>query len=209
LPLLKKTTKTTAHRKSAGAKSPRKLRSQAAGRNKTRPAAGAKSAAKKSAPKKRRVARKATSRKRTTPADALFQPGLYTTPQGNVSVGVPAFWTLRQTNDDLEIESPSAATSVIVTAFQRDGNTAAFDARQYLERFLRTAPVKGRANIETAGRSRAMSQFRDLEGDQWQVEFLSDGDTLLLATMNSTLPVRSQELQTGAQILRSLRLQER
>lgn len=132
--------------------------------------------------------------------------GSYVTPSGNVSLRVPPFWTLRQTNDDLEVESPSGATSVIVTAFQRDETTVKLDAREYLEKFLRTAPIKGRAHTESNGRSRAVSRFRDLEGDHWEVEFLSDGDTLLLATMNSTQSLRSEELRTGAGVLRSLKL---
>jgi len=34
-------------------------------------------------------------------------PGTYTVPRGHVSIAVPTFWTLRQTNDDLEIEARS------------------------------------------------------------------------------------------------------
>ncbi len=130
------------------------------------------------------------------------------TPKGNVSIGIPAFWTLRQTNDDLELESPSGATSVIVTAFQRDNDTK-LDAREYLEHFLRTALGERRATTETRGRSRAVSRYRDVEGDHWQVEFLTDGNTLLLATMNSTQPARSDEVSIGAAILRTLRLQKK
>ncbi len=97
---------------------------------------------------------------------------------------------------------------MIVTAFQRDPTAEKLDAREYLQRFLRTAPIKGRAATQANGRSRALSRFRDLEGDHWQVEFLSDGDTLLLATMNSTQPSRSEELRTGASILQTLTLTE-
>ena len=154
---------------------------------------------------------KKASAKKSPKARTLsaFPGGSYVTPKGNVSIGIPAFWTLRQTNDDLEVESPSGATSVIVTAFQRDKKAVKLDAREYLERFLRTAPIKGRANTETTGRARAVSRFRDLEGDHWQVEFLSDGDTLLLATMNTTQPARSEEVRTGAGILRTLKLKEK
>jgi hypothetical protein len=147
-------------------------------------------------------------RKGNAKAAAVFQVGRYVTPNGSVSIGIPAFWTLRQTNDDLEVESPSGTTSVIVTAFQRNKAEVKLDARQYLERFLRTAPIKGRPTTEANGRWRAMSGFRDHEGDHWQVEFLSDRDTLLLATMNSTQSVRSEEFRTGCQILRTLTLKE-
>ncbi len=133
-----------------------------------------------------------------------FHGGTYVTPKGNVSIGIPAFWTLRQTNDDLEVESPSRKTSVIVTAFQRENGVAKLDARAYLEHFLQSASMKGRAQAGESGPSRAQSRFRDLEGDHWRIEVLTNGDTLLLATLNSSLPPRSQELQVGAEILRAL-----
>lgn len=133
-----------------------------------------------------------------------FHGGTYVTPKGNVSIGIPAFWTLRQTNDDLEVESPSRKTLVIVTAFQRENGVAKLDARAYLEHFLQSASMKGRAQAGESGPSRAQSRFRDLEGDHWRIEVLTNGDTLLLATLNSSLPPRSQELQVGAEILRAL-----
>jgi hypothetical protein len=135
-----------------------------------------------------------------------FHGGSYLTPGGNVSLGIPSFWTLRQTNDDLEVESPSGKTSVIVTAFHRTNGGGKLDARYYLESFLRTAPVKGRANLEKNGHGRAISRFRDVEGDHWQVEFLTDGDTLLMATMNTSLSARSQEAHVGSQVLATLNL---
>jgi hypothetical protein len=135
-----------------------------------------------------------------------FHGGTYVTPKGNVSLGVPAFWTLRQTNDDLEVESPSCKTSVIVTAFQRENGVAKLDAREYLKHFLQSASMKGRADAGKNGPSRAQSRFRDPEGDHWQIEVLSNGDTLLLATLNSSLPPRSQELKIGAGILQTITL---
>ena len=135
-----------------------------------------------------------------------FPGGSYLTPRGNVTIGIPSFWTLRQTNDDLEVESPSGETSVIVTAFHRTDGSGRLDAREYLESFLRTAPVKGRPTIEKIGRGRAVSRFRDVEGEHWQVEFLTDGETLLLATMNSSLSARSQEARVGSQVLATLNL---
>ena len=133
-----------------------------------------------------------------------FHGGSYVTPKGNVSIGIPAFWTLRQTNDDLEVESPSCKTSVIVTAFQRENGLAKLDAREYLEHFLQSASMKGRADAGKSGPSRAQSRFRDPEGDHWQIEVLTNGDTLLLATLNSSLHPRSQEPRVGAEILRTV-----
>lgn len=146
-----------------------------------------------------------TTLKNKTPG---FHGGSYLTPGGNVSLGIPSFWTLRQTNDDLEVESPSGKTSVIVTAFHRTNGAGKLDARYYLESYLRTAPVKGRAIVEKNGHNRAISRFRDAEGDHWQVEFLTDGETLLLATMNTSLSVRSQEAKVGSQVLATLSLNE-
>ena len=153
---------------------------------------------------KNRASRKSIANKKTR----AFHGGSYLTPGGNVSLGIPSFWTLRQTNDDLEVESPSGKTSVIVTAFHRTNGGGKLDARYYLESYLRTAPVKGRANVEKNGHGRAISRFCDAEGDHWQVEFLTDGETLLLATMNTSLSARSQEARVGSQVLATLNLKE-
>ena len=143
---------------------------------------------------------KTGSRKKPT----CFHGGSYVTPKGNVTIGIPAFWTLRQTNDDLEVESPSRKTSVIVTAFQRENGVARLDAREYLEHFLQSASMKGRADAGKSGPSRAQSRFRDPDGDHWQIVVLTNGDTLLLATLNSSLPPRSQEPRVGAEILATI-----
>ena len=135
-----------------------------------------------------------------------FHGGSYVTPKGNVTIGIPAFWTLRQTNDDLEVESPSHKTSVVVTAFQRENDVAKLDARQYLEHFLQSASMKGRADAGKSGPAHAQSRFRDPEGDHWQIEVLTNGDTLLLATLNSSLPPRSQEPRVGSEILATIRI---
>ncbi len=158
----------------------------------------------RSATKKRlaKTARKTTRGKKT----GGFHGGSYITPKGNVSIGVPAFWTLRQTNDDLEVESPSRKTSVIVTAFQRENGVTKLDAREYLKHFLQSASVKGRTDAGKSGPSRAHSRFRDPEGDHWQIEVLTNGDTLLLATLNSSLPPRSQEPRVGVEVLRTITL---
>ena len=62
--------------------------------------------------------------------------GTYLTPKGNVSIAVPPFWFFRQTNDDLELDSPTTATSIVVSAFQRTGRV---DAAR-LPRFDGTLP---------------------------------------------------------------------
>ena len=120
-------------------------------------------------------------------------PGIYTVPRGHVSIAVPPFWTLRQTNDDLEIEAPSETTSVIVTAFKQDKTTGPLDARDFLKRFLGTAPSNGRGKVEKGTKQKASARFRDPEGDNWRVMFLSNGKTLLLATCNTSAPLVSRK----------------
>jgi len=136
-------------------------------------------------------------------------PGIYTVPRGHVSIAVPPFWTLRQTNDDLEIEAPSETTSVIVTAFKQDKTTGPLDARDFLERFMQTAPANGRGKVEKGTRQKASARFRDPEGDHWRVMFLSNGKTLLLATCNTSAPLVSREARTGVQVIESLKLKAR
>jgi hypothetical protein len=159
----------------------------------------------KKTPKK--IAKQSRSGHKTTRKHS--NPGIYTVPRGHVSIAVPTFWTLRQTNDDLEIEAPSETTSVIVTAFKQDKTTGPLDARDFLKRFMQTAPSNGRGKIEKGTRQKASARFRDPEGDHWLVMFLSNGKTLLLATCNTSAPPVSREARTGAQVLDSLKLKPR
>ena len=158
-----------------------------------------KTAAKKSAAKK--------SVKKVVRAKANHSHGgTYLTPKGNVSIAVPPFWFFRQTNDDLELDSPTTATSIVVSAFQRTGRVEALDSRDSMERFLGTAPAVGRKNITLSTKARTIARFKDTEGANWQCEFLTDGTTLLLATLNSTVKGRSPELQAGLAVLDSIKI---
>ena len=135
--------------------------------------------------------------------------GTYVTPKRNVSLAVPPFWFFRQTNDDLELDSPTTATSIVVSAFQRSGRREPLDAREYMKRFLETAPAVGRKTVTLSTKSRTVAKFKDGEAVAWQCEFLTDGTTLLLATMNTTEPARSPELQTGLAVLNSIKIAKR
>lgn len=135
---------------------------------------------------------------------AKFSAGTYTVPRGHVSLAVPPFWTLRQTNDDLEVEAPSGATSVIVTAFQRNGRSQPLDAREYLDHFLETAPKDGRLQRDRSTKQRATARYKDPDGDHWDVAFVTDGATLLLATCNTSFPRTAKEARTGSQVLASI-----
>jgi hypothetical protein len=150
-------------------------------------------------------ASKTKSRKPATKLSA----GTYTVPRGHVSLAIPPFWTLRQTNDDLEVEAPSGATSVIVTAFQRNGRSQALDARECLEHFLETAPKNGRLQREHGTRQRATARYKDPDGDSWQVAFVTDGATLLLATCNTSFPKTNKEAKTGFQVLDSVTIRNK
>lgn len=137
-----------------------------------------------------------------------FSAGTYTVPRGHVSLAVPPFWTLRQTNDDLELEAPSGATSVIVTAFQRNGRARPLDAREYLDHFLETAPKNGRLQRDHGSKQRATARYKDPDGDHWDVAFVTDGATLLLATCSTSFPTTNKEAKTGFQVLESVTIRK-
>jgi hypothetical protein len=158
-------------------------------------------------PAKKKSAKKAT--KKTTRKSNANHSGTYLTPKRNVSIAVPPFWFFRQTNDDLELDSPTTATSIVVSAFQRTGRVEALDSRDSMQRFLGTAPAVGRKQITMSTKARTIARFKDSEGANWQCEFLTDGTTLLLATLNSTAKGRSPELQTGVAVLDSIRIVKR
>lgn len=132
--------------------------------------------------------------------------GTYITPKRNVSIAVPPFWFFRQTNDDLELDSPTTATSIVVSAFQRTGRVEPLDARDSMQRFLATVPAVGRKTVTLSTKSRTVARFKDGEGVAWQCEFLTDGTTLLLATLNSTVKPRSPELQAALAVLSSIKI---
>ena len=70
--------------------------------------------------------------------------GTYTAPRGNVSIAVPTFWVFRQTNDDLQLVSPSGDVSLIVNAYSGNNGRGKLDARQNLEHLLASAPKQSR-----------------------------------------------------------------
>jgi hypothetical protein len=177
--------------------------------------AASKNAAKKAAVGKstKPAAKKATksARKQAKPkaANNGHQPGTYIVPRGHVSIAVPTFWYLRQTNDDIQVESEASETTVIVTAYHRNAGVKPLDARDYLQHFLDTAPVAGRLQTGESTKRQASARFRDEEGDNWFVRFLSNGETLLLATCHSNRPLTSREGKTGVSVLDSIKLKAR
>jgi hypothetical protein len=169
--------------------------------------AAAKKAAKKTPTKtSSRASAKSPTSKTTNNG---FHPGTYIVPRGHVSIAVPTFWSLRQTNDDVQVESEASETTVIVTAYQRNEDVKALDARDYLKHFLDTAPVAGRLQTGDSSKKRASARFRDEEGDNWFVRFISNGQTLLLATCHSNRPLTSREGKTGVAVLDSIKLKAR
>jgi hypothetical protein len=175
----------------------------------TKTAAAAKSGStKRGSTKAASTATKTAARSSRKSARNGFHPGTYTVPRGHVSIAVPAFWYLHQTNDDIQVESEASETTVIVSAYQRKRGVQPLDARDYLRHFLETAPVRSR--LESNGSRRdASARFRDPEGDNWLVRFLSNGDTLVLATCHSNRPLNSREGKTGAAVLASVKLKKK
>ena len=155
---------------------------------------------------KRTSSKPSISKTKTTKANGNHAAGLYTAPRGDVSIAVPPFWTLRQTNDDLEVESPTESTSVIVTAFKGENGNKRLNAREYLQHFLETAQTSGKPKLNGSTSTKATARFRDPDGDNWKVLFLSNGKTLLLATCNSSLPPAGKEAKLGLKVLESLKL---
>jgi hypothetical protein len=158
------------------------------------------------ATKKKAVASRKTPKKTIRATNNHAAGGTYFTPKGNVSVAVPPFWFFRQTNDDLELDSPTTATSIVISAFQRSGRVEALDSREYMKRFLQTTPAVGRKTLTRSTKPRTVAKFKDGDGANWQCEFLTDGNTLLLATLNSTEKLRSHELQTALAVLDSIKI---
>src|SRR5450755_2623503 len=107
----------------------------------TKKTAVTKNAAKKSAVGKTvkaaaKPAAKSANKPSPKTASNGHQPGTYIVPRGHVSIAVPTFWNLRQTNDDIQVESEASETTVIVTAYHRTDGVKPLDARDYLQHFL-------------------------------------------------------------------------
>ncbi|ABF41386.1 hypothetical protein Acid345_2385 [Candidatus Koribacter versatilis Ellin345] len=160
-------------------------------------------------PVKKKTSAKKPAKKTIRHTNNHARGGTYFTPKGNVSIAVPPFWFFRQTNDDLELDSPSTATSIVISAFHRTGRVEALDSREYMKRFLQTAPAVGRKTVTLSTKQRTAAKFKDSEGANWQCEFLTDGNTLLLATLNSTEKPRSPEAHTAGAVLDSIKIVKR
>ena len=134
------------------------------------------------------------------------KPGFYTSPSGNVSLSVPTYWVFRQTNDDLQLISPSGDVSLIVNAYSGHNGTRKLDARQHLDHLLASAPRQSRVKRETASNKRAAARYKDTDGTSWCVEFITDGKLLLLAEVSSTGALTSPEAKTAMGALGSIRI---
>ncbi len=157
-------------------------------------------------PKTQQKSTRTIKKDSTHAAGRKFRAGLYVAPQGNMNIAVPAFWTLRQTNDDIELEAPGGDSSVIVNAYQRNPDFHRLDAREYLRHFLTTIRGNGRATVTLNTSSRAAARFHDPEGDAWEAMFLSNGNTMLLATCNIHGKRTSKDAKVALEVLHSLKL---
>jgi hypothetical protein len=152
------------------------------------------------APKKK----SATIAKKRAPKTS--RTGIYTAPRGNVSIAVPTFWVFRQTNDDLQLVSPSGDVSLIVNAYSGNNGSARIDARQNLEHLLASAPKQSRVKRDTATTKRAGARYKDTDGTSWCVEFITDGKLLLLAEVSSTAALTNPEAKTALTALGSIKI---
>ena len=152
---------------------------------------------------KRKSAKPATKRRSTT-KKPKHEFGSYTTTRGTMTLQVPPFWTMRQTNEDLEIHAPSGKTAVYVTSYIGNGTSHKHDAREYLKTFLHNAQIAGRARIEETGRMRAEARYKDPDGDNWILSFLTNGKRMLLATCNTSLPTKHEEASSGVRVIQSI-----
>jgi len=135
--------------------------------------------------------------------------GTFTVARGHVTIGVPAFWTFRQTNEDLQVESPTGDTSVIVTAYERNTDGSSLDARTYLDHFLANAPHQSRIQRNGASKSSAAARYRDPDGHNWIVQFMTNGSTLLLAELSTSKPLNGREAKLGMGVLESVALKRK
>ena len=161
-----------------------------------------KSTSSKTAPRK--AATKKSPAKVTLPAC-----GIYTVPRGHVSLSVPPYWTLRQSTDDIRVDSEDAETSVVISSYQRNSTSVKLDAREYLKHFLQTAPVEGRVAAANNTARLASARFRDADGGYWQVRFISNLKTLVLATCYSNQPPTSRDGRTASLVIESIKLKAR
>ncbi|HVP64892.1 MAG TPA: hypothetical protein VMT82_08350 [candidate division Zixibacteria bacterium] len=172
---------------------------------KTKTVAKTKKAARRTSAKKTAAKTKLLAKNHSS----TFLPGTYVVPRGNVSIAVPTFWTLRQTNEDLELDAPTGDTSIVVNAYQRNDNYRSLDARDYLKHFLETAPHAGRVSVLEGSKTKSAARFRDAEGNHWHVVFVSNGNTLLLATCSTPGPLTGKQARTAIGVLNSLRMKKK
>lgn len=148
-----------------------------------------------------------TTAKKTAASKTSRTPfGTYTVAKKHVSVAVPPYWRFRQTNEDLELDAPSGNTSVIITAYQKNGRSAALDAREYLDHFLANIPAESRITRDGSTKQRASARYRDDEGNSWLVSFLTNGKTLLLAELSTAGPLTGKEARTALEVMSSVKL---
>ena len=137
------------------------------------------------------------------------KPGIYTAPKGNVSISIPTFWGFRQTNDDLQLVSPSGETSLIVNAYSGNNGNGRLDARQNLDHLLASAPKQSRVKRQVATNKRAAARYKDVDGNSWCVEFITDGKLLLLAELSSTGALTTPEAKTALVAMDSIKIKPR
>ena len=134
------------------------------------------------------------------------QEGFYIASSKRFRISVPVSWRLCETEQDFQVESPSTKTAVIVTTFKNLDSALSVDTREHLSRFLRRAPVKGKAKVLAHSKSRSSARYKDSRERSWKVVFLAKPSRLLLATCNSEPTTDLHEMRIGQGILESIKL---
>ena len=110
----------------------------------------------------------------------------------------------------IQVESEASETTVIVTALPAQSDVGKLGCARLPEalsaRQLRSPDA---CRPATAAGAAASARFRDEEGDNWFVRFISNGQTLVLATCHTNRPLTSREGKTGVAVLDSIKLKAR
>lgn len=134
------------------------------------------------------------------------QQGLYVASSRRFRIGIPVCWKLCETEQEVQIESPSGKTAVTITTFKKVDPDSSIDSREHLTRFLNGAAVNGKPSILRWSRFRSSARFTDSRDVLWEVVFLTRRKRLLLGTCNSARGAAGDELQQGRRSLESIRL---
>ena len=134
------------------------------------------------------------------------QSGTYTAPDTKFTISIPTGWTVRETDQNCELISPSGKSAIVLTTFRRTDVKVETDASEHLRRFLKGAEVKGKPRVLDSTKSHSSAEYVDSSNRFWRVEFLASPDRLVLATYNSDPDEDPAEKRNGLNALESIKI---